>query len=336
MADLTTKYLGLTLPSPIIAGSCGYTASVADIAKIEESGAGAVVMKSLFEEEILSELNHAQAQMNRPGTIYPEIFDFFDYDDMEDTVSKYLFTIEEVKKQVKIPVIASVNCISADEWHVFAKRLESAGADALELNLFILPSDLNRSADENEKIYFDVLKKVKNDVKIPVSLKISSYFSNLAQMVVNLGEAGADGIVLFNRFYSPDIDIDRLEVVPADVLSTPADLYNSLRWVAILSGKVKCDLASSTGVHDGKAAIKQLLAGAHAVQVASALYKNGIDYIAEINHTIEDWMNEHGFKSVDEFRGNLSYSNSSNPAAYERVQFMRHFSGKSCASIPKW
>jgi dihydroorotate dehydrogenase (fumarate) len=255
---------------------------------------------------------------------------------MEDTVSKYLFTIEEVKKRVKFPVIASVNCISADEWHVFAKRLESAGADALELNLFILPSDLNRSAEANEKIYFDVLKKVKADVKIPVSLKISFYFSNLAQMIVNLGDAGADGIVLFNRFYSPDIDIDKMEIVPADVISSPSDLYNSLRWIAIMSGKAKCDLASSTGVHDGNAAIKQLLAGATAVQVASALYKNGIDYPAEINHTIEDWMKDHGYKTVDDFRGKLSYTNAANPAAYERVQFMRHFSGKSCVSIPKW
>ncbi len=336
MAELTTRYMGLTLKSPIIAGSCGFTSNVDDILKIEESGAGAVVMKSLFEEEILSEMHQAQESMSRPGTLYPEIFDFFSYDDMEDSVSKYLSTIGELKNKIKIPVIASVNCITGNEWPVFAKRLESAGADALELNLFIMPSDMNRTPQDNENVYFSVLEKVKNEVKIPVSLKISSYFSSLARMIVRLGDAGADAVVLFNRFYSPDIDIDSLEVVPADVLSVPSDIYNSLRWIAIMSGKVKCDLASSTGVHDGQAAVKQLLAGANAVQVASALYKFGPDYIAEINHTIEKWMNDHNFSTVEEFRGQLSYSNTANPAAYERVQFMRHFSGKSCNSIPKW
>ncbi len=333
MPDISTKYLGLDLRSPIIAGSCGYTSNTEDIKKLDEVGVGAVVLKSLFEEEIINEMLRVKTQMQKPGTLYPEIFDFFDFDDMEDSVSKYLFMIEELKKSVKIPIIPSVNCVSSNEWPVFAKRLENAGADALELNLFILPSDMTRSSEENEKVYFDVIKKVKEEINIPVALKISYYFSNLASFIKKLSESGIDGLVLFNRFYSPDIDVDNLKVIPADVTSHPSDIFISLRWIAIMAGRVSCDLASSTGVHDGYGAVKQLLAGANAVQVASALYKNGIDYIGELNHIIERWMNEHNFKSIDEFRGKLSYINIDNPAAYERVQFMRYFSGMSCSSI---
>lgn len=328
MVDLTTKYMGMNLRSPIIAGSSGLTNSLQDLKEIEKYGAGAVVLKSLFEEEINIELQKQVAEMNRPGTLYPEIYDFFNYDDVEDSVSKYLFLIEKSKKVLEIPVIASINCVSASDWTGFAKGIEEAGADALELNLFILPSDFHRTIEETEKVYFDVVKSVKKEVKLPIALKTSFYFSNLGQMLMKLSETGIDALVLFNRFWSPDFDIENFRILSSHVLSTPGELSLSLRWIAIMSNRVKCDLAASTGIHDGRAVIKQLLAGANAVQVASTLYRNGFPRIQKMLDEVEEWMNSKKFKTISEFRGKMSQSKSDDPAAFERVQFMKHFSGK--------
>ncbi len=328
MANLTTKYMGLTLRNPIIVGSSGLTDSLDNIKHLYEKGAGAVVLKSLFEEEIQAEMRQAQNQAASPGTIYPEIFDFFDYDEMEDSVSKYLFLIEDAKKAVDIPIIASVNAVSSNEWTSFAKRIEAAGADALELNAFILPSDVNRSSEQNEQIYFDIIEKVKKEVSIPISMKISYYFSNLGQMIQKLSQSGLASLVLFNRFYSPDFDINNFTVNSASVLSNPSDLPISLRWVAIMANRVNCDLAASTGVHDGQAVVKQLLAGANAVQLVSTFYKNGPEYLENVLIDLENWMHDHEYETIDDFRGKLSYEKAANPAALERVQFMRHFSGK--------
>lgn len=328
MIDLKVKYLGLELKNPIIAGSCGLTNSVKDIVELEKNGAAAVVLKSLFEEEIIAEMNYSLAEMNRPSTVYPEIFDYFAIDDMEDTVTNYLELIREAKKNVSIPIIASVNCVSAVEWTGFAKRMQNAGADAIELNMFILPSDFTRSSEEFEKVYFDVIKAVKSEVTIPVSLKISYYFSNLGQMIKKLSESGIDGLVLFNRFFSPDIDIENNRVIPSSIYSSPSDISISLRWIGIMADRVSCDLASSTGVHDGKGVVKQLLAGANAVQFASALYKHGPSVIGTMLDEIKEYMEEHSYESISDFRGKLSQAKTSNPAAYERAQFMKHFAGK--------
>ena len=326
--DLSTKYLGLELKSPIIAGSSGLTNSVEEIKEIEKHGAGAVVLKSLFEEEITHELEKSQQEMNKPGTLYPEIFDFFDFDTMEDSVSKYLFLIEELKKQVNIPIIASVNCVSADEWTLFAKRLQNAGADAIELNFSIAPSDFSKRGEDNERILFDVVSKVKKVVSIPVATKVSYYFSNLGLMLQKLSRTDVDGIVMFNRFFSPDFDIENMKVIPANIYSSPEDITISLRWMAIMAERVQCDLAASTGVHDGSALIKQILAGANAVQVVSTLYKNGIHRISKMLNELSDWMEKHGYNSLSDFRGKMSQAQSENPAAIERVQFMKHFSKK--------
>ncbi|MFH1050164.1 MAG: dihydroorotate dehydrogenase-like protein [bacterium] len=328
MADLSTKYMGFNLRSPIIAASSGLTNSLQDLKEIEKFGAGAVVLKSLFEEEINIELQKSLTEMNRPGTLYPEIYDFFSYDDAEDSVSKYLFLIEKAKKVLQIPVIASINCMSATDWIGFSKRIEEAGADGIELNLFILPSDFNRSIEDTEKVYFDVINSVKKEVKLPIALKTSFYFSNLGQMLQKLSETGISSLVLFNRFWSPDFDIETFKLLSSHVLSTPGELAISLRWIAIMANRVKCDLAASTGIHDGRAVIKQLLAGANAVQVASALYRNGFPKIQKMLDEVEEWMNRKNYKTIDEFRGKLSQSQSDNPASFERVQFMKHFSGK--------
>ena len=324
--DLRTSYLGFTLHNPIIVGSCGYTNSLKDIKTLVENGASAIVLKSIFEEEIVWEMEANLAQMQRPMTIYPEIYDFFDLETIEDSVTKYLNLISDVKKEVNVPIIASVNCVSSHEWVPFARRIEEAGADALELNIFIMPSDLTRTSQENEKMYFEIINSVLSVAKIPVAVKLSYYFTNLASMIKQISETGVKGIVLFNRFFEPDFDLDSFTVIPTNVLSTSAELGKTLRWIAIMSGRVGCDLCASTGIHDGKAVIKQILAGAKAVQVASAIYRNGPKIIGQMLEEIENWMNEKGFNSLEDFRGRMSQSRSLNPAVYERAQFMHYFS----------
>jgi dihydroorotate dehydrogenase (fumarate) len=325
---LRTSYLGFTLQNPIIVGSCGYNYSVKDVKSLVENGAAAIVLKLIFEEEILWEMESNLAQIQRPMTIYPEIYDFCDLETIEDSVTKYLNLISECKKEVDVPIIASVNCISSHEWVPFAHRIEEAGADALELNIFIMPSDLNRTSQENEKMYFEIIDSVLLVAKIPVAVKLSYYFTNLASMVKQISERGVKGIVLFNRFFVPDFDLDTFAVVPTNVLSSPSDLSKSLRWIAIMSERVNCDLCVSTGVHDGKAVIKQILAGAKAVQISSAIYRKGPKVIGEMLEEIKNWMNGKGFNSLDDFRGRMSQSRSLNPAAYERAQFMHYFSEK--------
>jgi len=324
MIDLSTKYLGLTLRNPLIVGSCGLTNSINDIKDIESKGAGAIVLKSIFEEEIILEFEQELKNVAFDENNL-EYYDYFDYKIKEDNIKKYIALIESCKKEVQVPVIASVNCISSTEWVFFAKKIQEAGASALELNAFILPSDMERSSKETEQIYFDIIKKVRKEVSIPISLKISYYFSNLAKMIKQLSETEVDGIVLFNRFYSPDFDLDNRRVISTNVLSSPEDLAISLRWIAIMANRVNCDLAASTGVHDGSALIKQLLAGATAVQAVSTFYKNGTGHISRMLSDLETWMKVNNYQSINDFRGLMSQVKSHNPAVIERVQFMKYF-----------
>jgi dihydroorotate dehydrogenase (fumarate) len=326
MVDLSTQYLGMKLKNPVIAGSSGLTNSVKSIQDLEESGAGAVVLKSIFEEEIAFEYEDILKEASEEGVNLDQ-FDYYDFHIKGEKLDKYTTLIEESKKNVSIPVIASINCVYSHEWTSFAKQLQTAGADALELNMFFLPSEFDRTTEEKEKAYFQIIEKVQKEISIPIALKISYYFSNLGPMIQKLSETGIAGLVLFNRFYSPDFDIDKMEVVPSNVFSSPSDLPTSLRWIAIMAERVSCDLAASTGVHDGTALIKQILAGANAVQVASTLYKNGKGQIAEMLNTLEAWMDKKSYTSLSDFRGKMSQAKSSNPAAYERVQFMKYFGG---------
>jgi dihydroorotate dehydrogenase (fumarate) len=325
MVDLTTKFLGLTLRNPLIVGSSGLTDSVDKVKAAEHAGVGAVVLKSLFEEEIIAEMEETMHRMTSRPFVYPETFDYMDEEEDEDAVRKYLRLIKESKSAVHIPVIASINCVSSQKWTYFAKEIQDAGADALELNLFILPTDFNRSAAENEKLYFDIVNEVLREVTIPVLLKISYYASNLGQMIQKLSDSGIKGLTLFNRFYSPDFNLETYQVVSTNVLSSPSDLSISLRWIAVMAERVNCDLAASTGVHDGEAFIKQILAGANAVQVVSAFYRHGVEYAGQMLEDTKKWMEHEGYKSLDDFRGKMSQAKSSNPASYERVQFMKSF-----------
>ncbi len=328
MADLTTKYLGLTLRNPLIAGSSGWTDNLQSLKQLEANGCGAVVLKSLFEEEIVRELKANMTRMTNDSFLYPETVDFYEQNEFpKQSTDEYLTLIENAKKELSIPVIASINCMTPGQWTYFPKKIEAAGADALELNLFILPADFNRSSAENEKVYFDIISAVKKQVKIPVSVKLSSYFSSFAKMMMDLSEAGANGIVLFNRFYAPDIDIEKIEVTHGSILSHSSEMRLTLRWIAIMANRVKCDLAASSGVHDGHSFVKMMLAGATTVQIASALYKNGPVCIHEMLGELTTWMDRKGFKSIDECRGLLSQAHADNPAVYERVQFMKYFRG---------
>jgi dihydroorotate dehydrogenase (fumarate) len=328
MVDLSTQYLGMTLKNPVIAGSSGLTNSVKSIQELEKNGAAAVVLKSIFEEEIAFEYDDILKEASEEGVNLDQ-FDYYDFHIKGEKLDRYTSLIEESKKTVSIPVIASINCVYSHEWTSFAKQLQTAGADALELNMFFLPTEFGRTSEEKEKAYFQIIEKIQKEVTIPIALKISYYFSNLGPMIQKLSETGIAGLVLFNRFYSPDFDIDKMEVVSSNVFSFPSDLSISLRWIAIMAERVRCDLAASTGVHDGVALIKQLLAGADAVQVASTLYRNGKGRIAEMLRTLEEWMGEKGYGSLADFRGLMSQAKSSNPAAYERVQFMKFFGGIS-------
>lgn len=324
--DITTTYLGLKLDSPVIAGSSGLTGSIDKIASMAQHGAGAVVLKSIFEEEIYFEQEDILKEAEADGVNLDQ-FDYYDFHLKGQKLDRYVTLVEGAKKAVDIPVIASINCLYSHEWTAFAKRIEAAGADALELNMFFLPSDFDRSAREQEAAYFEIIEKILAAVSIPVALKISYYFSSLGPMIQRLSGTGVAGLVLFNRFFSPDIDIDTFKVKPSFVFSSPAELALSLRWIAIMAQKVDCDLASSTGVHDGPALIKQLLAGAKAVQTVSSLYKKGPAHIATMLDSLKTWMQGHDFTSLDDFRGRMSQEASSNPAIYERTQFMRYFGG---------
>ncbi len=319
MSQLETTYLGLKLKNPVIVGSSGLTSSIDKIKKIEEKGAGAIVLKSIFEEQIKFE-----AGKLANGSDSPEAWDYVNYYVKNNTVQQYLDLIKKAKQEVKIPVIASINCVSSKEWTGFAKSIEEAGADAIEINVFVLPNDRNATAEKYENIYFELAEKLKSTLKIPFAFKLGSHFSNLVGFIQKLN---VPGVVLFNRFYAPDIDIDNMELIAAEIFSSPADIHNSLRWVGIISSKISdLDIAASTGVHDGKAVIKQILAGANAVQVCSTLYKNGIDHLESIIKEIEEWMDKHGYNNIDEFRGKMSYAKIDDPLIYERSQFMKYFS----------
>jgi dihydroorotate dehydrogenase (fumarate) len=342
MANTSVKYMGLTLKNPIIVGSSGLTNSVEDIKKLESAGAGAVVLKSIFEEQIRFEtdvllkdkdnekmkpfLKGYDDSMSKRPYDFAEAMEYLSDFAKENTLVKYLNFIKEVKKSVSIPVIASINCNSSYEWHYFARRIQEAGADAIELNIYVLPSDINKTSEENEAIYFDIIEAVKKQVTIPISVKISYYFSALANSVTKISKTGIKGIILFNRPFSPDIDIDNLKISSSNIFSNADEYSQTLRWIALLSGNMGCDIAASSGIHKTDTVIKMLLAGAKTVQISSVLYKSGFGVIEKMITELEAWMNKYNFKSIDEFSGKLNHSSISDKASYERVQFMKLYS----------
>jgi dihydroorotate dehydrogenase (fumarate) len=324
MINLTSKYLGLELKSPLIVSSSRLTSSLSNLKEIEKAGAGAVVLKSLFEEQINYHISTLQSASG-----YPEADDYVSFYTRSHSVDEYLDLIKSAKKSIAIPVIPSINCYSSRGWIDFARTIADAGADALEINVFFLPTDRKKSAADSEKIYFELIEKLKSIISIPIALKIGYRFSNILYMIDQFYMRGVEGVVLFNRFYEPDIDINKMEIVPASIFSDESEKRNVLRWIAMTSGQnTGIDISASTGVHSGDDAVKYLLAGANTVQVCSVLYEKGISYLKTMNQQITDWMSEKAFKNIGEFRASLNYHNYEKPVVFERTQFMKYFSAE--------
>jgi dihydroorotate dehydrogenase (fumarate) len=320
--DLSTTYMGLQLPNPVMVSSSGLTASLDNLRRCAEAGAGGVVLKSIFEEQVAAE--SAEAVHGSETFAYAvEAEEYLARYGREDAFERYLELIAEARRALAVPVVASIHCVSSGAWVDLAERVEQAGASALELNVFALPADPRRRGADHEKVYFEVSSAVVRRVSIPVALKVGPYFSGLASTLIELSKTGVAGLVLFNRFLPIDFDLDAMAVVPGVIYSTPAEMQLPLRWISILSERVRCDLAAATGVHDGPAVVKQLLAGAAAVQVCSALYQRGIPYLATIVREVEEWMGSKGFERIEQFRGRLAQKHVTDPGAHERVQFMR-------------
>ncbi len=327
MIDISTKFAGLDLQSPVIVGSSGLTASTKNLKEYEENGAGAIVLKSIFEEEITFEHNQWLKQAQAMG-YDDENADYFDLKIKDDNIQNYISLIKETKSSVNIPVIASINCVSSYEWVDFTKKIEQAGADALELNIFYFPNNLKENSLEIEEKYLNIIKKVKENISIPLIIKMSHYFTNLGVMIQKIDDLGVDGIVLFNKFTQPDINIETQELVMSNVFSAPSDFSMPLRWIGMASGKLKCSLASSTGVYTGAELVKAVLAGADATQVVSTIYKNGASQIKEINDFLKTYLEQRNMDSLSEIKGLLNQSNNKEQNLYERLQFMKYFSDK--------
>lgn len=322
--DLSTSYMGIKLKNPIIVGASGLCEDVDNIVKLEKHGAAAVVLKSLFEEQILMDID--SQRMNNIFDSYSDVENYIGFYTKQNTINNYLKLIEESKKKTNIPIIASINCDSDGQWIEFAKKIENAGADGLELNIFILPADTEKTGQEIEQIYFDIIKSVKSVTNIPIAIKMSYYFSGFANFAKKLSETGINAMVFFNRFFSPDINIRTQKVDSAYIYSTPQENAMVLRWTGILANKLNCDIAATTGIYDGKTIVKNLMAGANAVQIVSALYLNGIGDITIMLQEVEKHLIDNNFKSINDIIGIANKDIIANPQAYQRAQFMKYFS----------
>ncbi len=320
---LKTTYLGLELKSPIIVSSSTLTGNVESIKKCAEAGAGAVILKSIFEEQISSEIKREEGYSEEDiYDAYPEAQEYLNTFMRGTEIEIYEKLIRESKKVVDIPIIASINCSDKGEWIRIAKELQDAGADALELNIAIAAFDRDLDPRKIEEEYISILKEVEKNINIPVSVKLGDHFTNISRLAFNLTKAGAKGLVLFNRFYNPDINIEKMKVVTGNSISAPEENHNTLRWISLLSSQeIPCELSASRGVYTGEDVIKQILAGAQTVQVCSTLYRNGIEYVKQMNADIEAWMDRHNFDNVKDFRGIANKKE--DIKVVERLQYLR-------------
>ena len=322
--DIKTKYLGFDLKSPIVPSAGPLSQEIANLREMEDAGAGAVVLYSLFEEQIEHEELELDYHTSVPSESYaeatsylPESFEF------RTGPFEYLEHIRKAKDAVDVPVIASLNGKSLGGWVEYAKRIEEAGADALELNIYLLATALNKTSEEVEKTYIDIISGVRSEVKIPIAVKMHPYFSSTAFMANEFSKAGANGLVLFNRFYQPDINLDTLEIEPDVLLSTPMALRLPLRWIAILYERTEADLAATSGIYTAEDVIKLVMAGANVTQMLSGLIKYGIGHIADVITMLKRWMEENEYDSLSQMRGSMSYKNVSDPAKFERANYMK-------------
>ncbi len=323
-----TNYMGLELNSPIVVSACTLSERLENILKMEDYGAGAVVMPSLFEEQIRKEEAIFNSVLNETTYAFPEAMDYFPgLDEFNVGIDEYLENIRKAKQRVKIPIIASLNGITNEGWIDYARQMQQAGADAIEINIFFIPGDLNMSTGEVEHRYLNIIENIRQTVTIPVAVKLNPYFSAMGNMAMRMKAAGADALVLFNRFYQPDIDINELQIKTDLHYSVAGEIRLPLLWIGLLYGKLKLSLAATTGVQSAVEVIKYLLAGADVVMTASSLYKNGIPYLNTMNKDLNDWMYMMGFDSLDAFRGIMSQQNIADPTAYERANYIRILEG---------
>jgi dihydroorotate dehydrogenase (fumarate) len=323
--DLTTTYLGLELKNPLVASSSPLTGTLDGLRSLEEAGLAAVVLPSLFEEQIEHEAMEMQRVMERGAESFAEALSgyFPEFDDYATRTESYLRHVTDAKEALSIPVIGSLNGTTNGGWVNYAKRIEDAGADALELNVYLIATDLATAGSEVEQRYLDLVWEVNEQISIPLSVKVGPYFSSTPNMAVRLVEAGADALVLFNRFYQPDIDLESLEVVPKVKLSTSNDLLLPLRWIALLSGRVEADLAVTSGVHDAEDVIKALLAGSTVTMMTSALLKRGAGHAGTVLADMRHWLEEREYESTNQLRGSMAVGNAPNPDAFVRANYMK-------------
>lgn len=322
--DLSTKFMGLTLKNPIVPSASPLSRGIDSVKSLEDAGASAIVVYSLFEEQISHDQNELDYYLTHGTESYAEATSYFpENDDYFAGPEEYLKHISNIKKTVGIPVIGSLNGVSAGGWMKYAKLIEEAGADAIELNTYYIPTDINITGEEIENMYIENLKAIKKIVKIPVAMKLAPYFSSMANMAKKFDDAGADGLVLFNRFYQPDFNLETLTVEPNLVLSSNWEMRLPLRWIAILFGKIEASLAATSGIHHYEDVIKVMMAGGDAAMICSELLVNGIGRISEIIRDLESWMEENEYDSVSLMKGSMSQRSVAEPAAFERANYMK-------------
>ncbi|UCH59666.1 MAG: dihydroorotate dehydrogenase-like protein [Anaerolineales bacterium] len=324
MVDISTTYLGMHLKNPLVASASPLSKNLDTVVDLEKVGISAVVMYSLFEEQIIQESLKLDSDLSRGTYSYAEALDYLpDYGMYSIGPESYIDQLRKIKRTLSIPVIGSLNGISTGGWIDYAQKIEQAGADALELNLYDLATDVNLTSNQLEERHINLVRDIRQKVNIPLAVKLSPFYTALPQFASRLVEAGANGLVLFNRFYQPDFDLEELEVVPNLVLSDSNELRLPLRWIAILYGRVQADFALTSGVHSGNGTLKAMMAGASVAMLASELLKNGIGRIPEILAEIETWMVEHEYESIDQMKGSMSQKSVADPAAFERANYMK-------------
>jgi len=325
--DLSTKYMGLNLKSPLVVSASPLSENIDNIKKMEDAGASAVVLYSLFEEQFELEQKNLHQHMSAGTESFPEALSYFpEAEEYRTTPDNYLELVLKAKMSVDIPIIGSLNGYSMGGWTHFGRMISEANADGLELNIYYIPSDLDMTGEQVEQSYLDILTQVREKVKVPVAVKLSPYFSNLANMAQKLDHAGADALVLFNRFYQPDIDLENLEVTPHIILSKSYDMRLPLRWIALLKGRIKADLAATSGIHTGWDVIKMMMAGANVAMLNSVLLKKGIEEISNIEDTIIEWMTLNEYESIKQMQGSMSAQNIIQPSKMERAEYMKALS----------
>jgi dihydroorotate dehydrogenase (fumarate) len=326
--DITTKYLGLKLRSPLVVSASPLSEDVDNIRRMEDAGAAAVVLYSLFEEQLRHDRLELNQHLEHGTESFAEALSYFpEPEEFRLGPEEYLKHIAAAKKATRIPIIASLNGSSVGGWTEYAKQIQQAGADAIELNIYYIPTDPDLPGEAVEDTYLNILRAVKSEVSIPVAVKLSPFFSNFANMAKRFDEAGANGLVLFNRFYQPDIELESLEVKPNILLSTPMAMRLPLRWIALLHGKIKASLAATSGIHRASDALKMLMVGADVAMLCSTVIRHGIPQIGMIERDMVDWLEEHDYESVSQLKGSLSQRNCPEPAAFERAQYMKALTG---------